>query len=141
MITASSGDGGYGVEYPAASPNVVAVGGTTLTVNGGSGNYSWGGETAWADGGSGCSGSEPKPAWQTDRDAADCPNRTVVDVSADADPNTGAAVYATYGSSGWVQVGGTSLASPLIAGRLRVSAATRATARRPTANTRVRCTT
>ena len=111
MITVSSGDAGYGVEYPAASPNVVAVGGTTLTVNGGA-SYSWGGETAWVDGGSGCSAYESKPALQND---AGCSKRTVVDVSADADPNTGAAVYATYGSTGWVQVGGTSLASPLIA--------------------------
>ena len=112
MITASSGDNGYGVEYPAASPNVVAVGGTTLSVNGSSGNYSWGGETAWAGTGSGCSRYEPKPGVQND---PGCSKRTVVDVSADADPNSGAAVYATYGSTAWVQVGGTSLASPLIA--------------------------
>ena len=111
MITVSSGDSGYGVEYPAASPNVVAVGGTTLSVTGGPGSYGWGGETAWVDGGSGCSQYESKPALQKDV----CSKRAVVDVSADADPNSGAAVYATYGSTGWVQVGGTSLASPLIA--------------------------
>jgi subtilase family serine protease len=112
FITASSGDGGYGVEYPAASRYVTAVGGTTLSV--GSGN-SWAGETAWSGAGSGCSAYEPKPAWQTD---TGCSRRTVADVSADADPNSGAAVYdsVTYqGQSGWFQVGGTSLASPLIA--------------------------
>jgi subtilase family serine protease len=111
-ITASSGDGGYGVEWPAASPDVTAVGGTTLTV--GPGN-SYGGESAWADGGSGCSAVEAKPSWQA---GLGCTMRSVVDVAADADPNTGAAVYDSVsyqGQSGWYQVGGTSLSSPLIA--------------------------
>ena len=112
VITASSGDSGYGVEYPAASPNVVAVGGTTLSVTGSGPSYGYGGETAWVDGGSGCSRYESKPSVQKD---TGCAKRTVVDVSADADPNSGAAVYESYGSGGWVQVGGTSLASPLIA--------------------------
>jgi subtilase family serine protease len=113
VITFSSGDNGFGVEYPASSPYVVAVGGTTLSVNtNGPGNYSWGGETAWGGSGSGCSKYEPKPGLQKD---SGCSKRTVVDVSADADPDSGAAVYATYGSTAWVQVGGTSLASPLIA--------------------------
>ncbi len=109
VITASTGDSGYGVEYPAASKYVVGVGGTTLSL--GAGN-SYAGESAWVDGGSGCSNYEPKPAWQTD---SGCSHHTVADVSADADPNTGAAVYDTYGYSGWLQVGGTSLSSPLIA--------------------------
>ncbi len=109
VITASTGDSGYGVEYPAASRYVTAVGGTTLTLNGSNGYVS---ESAWVDGGSGCSRYEPKPSWQTD---SGCAGRTVADVSADADPNTGAAVYDTYGYSGWVQVGGTSLSSPLVA--------------------------
>jgi len=112
VITASSGDGGYGVEYPAASRFVTAVGGTTLTVNG---SNQWVSETAWSGAGSGCSAYETKPTWQTD---TGCTRRTVADVSADADPNTGASVYdsVTYqGQSGWFQVGGTSLAAPLIA--------------------------
>ena len=109
VITASTGDSGYGVEYPASSRNVVAVGGTTLNL--GSGN-SYGSESAWIDAGSGCSAYETKPSWQHD---TGCTHRTLADVSADADPNTGAAVYDTYGYSGWLQVGGTSLASPLIA--------------------------
>ena len=110
-LTFSSGDGAYGVEYPAASPYVTAVGGTTLTLSG----NSYVSEAAWADAGSGCSSYEPKPTWQLD---AGCSKRMVADVSADADPNTGAAVYdsVSYSSqSGWFQVGGTSLASPLIA--------------------------
>ncbi len=111
-ITASTGDGGYGVEFPAASRYVTAVGGTTLNLNG---DNTWQSETAWSGAGSGCSAYVPKPAWQTD---TSCLRRSVGDVSADADPNTGAAVYdsvAYQGQTGWFQVGGTSLASPLIA--------------------------
>lgn len=112
-ITVSSGDSGYGVEYPAASRYVTAVGGTTLSLTGGNG---WAGETAWADAGSGCSSYDAKPSWQTD---SGCSRRAEADVSADADPNTGAAVYDSVRyqrQSGWFQVGGTSLASPLVAG-------------------------
>jgi hypothetical protein len=70
-------------------------------------------ETAWSGAGSGCSAYEPKPAWQTD---PGCTRRSVADVSADADPNTGVAVYDTYHSGGWLVFGGTSVASPIIAG-------------------------
>jgi len=112
-ITVSSGDSGYGVEWPAASPYVTAVGGTTLTLNS---NNTRASETAWSGSGSGCSSVEPKPSWQSF--LAGCTHRVVADVSADADPNTGAAVYDSYGyygQRGWFQVGGTSLSAPLIA--------------------------
>jgi subtilase family serine protease len=111
-ITFSSGDGGYGVQYPAASQYVTAVGGTSLTLNS---NNTYKSETVWSGAGSGCSAYEPKPSWQKD---TGCARRTVADVAADADPNTGAAIYDTVryqGRSGWFQVGGTSLSSPLIA--------------------------
>src|SRR6478735_8979258 len=112
-VTVSSGDAGYGAEFPASSRYVTAVGGTNLQPN--AGNARGWSETAWSGAGSGCSAYEPKPAWQTD---AGCSRRTVADVSAVADPNTGVAVYdsVTYsGQSGWFQVGGTSLAAPLVA--------------------------
>ncbi len=112
MITVSSGDNGYGVEWPAASQYVTAVGGTTLKVNS---NNTRSSETVWSGAGSGCSAYDPKPSWQKD---SGCARRTVADVAADADPNTGAAVYDSVryqGRLGWFQVGGTSLASPLIA--------------------------
>jgi subtilase family serine protease len=107
-ITVSSGDSGYGVEFPAASPYVTAVGGTSLNQapNSVGRNAS---ETAWSGAGSGCSAYEPKPWWQTDRG---CPGRTVADVSAVADPNTGVWVY--Y-NGGWYIFGGTSVASPITA--------------------------
>lgn len=117
-ITASSGDAGYGVEYPAASRYVTAVGGTSLAFNT---NGTYAGEAAWSGAGSGCSAFETKPSWQHD---TGCAKRTVADVSADADPSTGAAVYDTVryaGQSGWWQVGGTSLASPIVAATYALS--------------------
>jgi hypothetical protein len=113
-IFASSGDSGYGIpSVPAAFSSVIAVGGTSLTRDSGARGWS---ETAWAGAGSGCSAWIDKPAWQTD---PNCPGRMVADVSADADPNTGPAVYATTDagpSGGWLIVGGTSASSPFIAG-------------------------
>jgi hypothetical protein len=109
-ITVSSGDFGFGVEYPSSSRYVTSVGGTTLTLNGNNTRLS---ETVWDGAGSGCSTMETKPSWQTD---SGCSRRTVADVSADADPNTGAAIYDTTAPyNGWLQVGGTSLSAPLIA--------------------------
>jgi subtilase family serine protease len=108
-VTASSGDSGYGVEYPAASQYVTAVGGTSLTRASSPRGWS---ETAWSGAGSGCSAFEPKLSWQT---VAGCSHRVVADVSADADPNTGVAVYDSYHTGGWLVFGGTSVASPIIA--------------------------
>src|SRR5581483_3109436 len=92
---------------------VTAVGGTTLTLTS-LGGYQH--ELAWNGAGSGCSKYENKPIFQKD---AHCKNRTVADVSADADPETGAAIFDSYpfqGQRGWFKIGGTSLAAPLIAG-------------------------
>ena len=113
--TVSSGDNGYGVEWPAASPKVTAVGGTTLTLDS---NNTRTDETVWSGSGSGCSAYEAQPAWQSALHLSGCGNRIVADVAADADPATGAAVYDSYGyagQSGWFTVGGTSLSSPIIA--------------------------
>ncbi|WP_194924654.1 carboxypeptidase regulatory-like domain-containing protein [Catenulispora pinisilvae] len=110
-IVASSGDTGNVVNWPASDPDVVGVGGTTLTADP-STTRGWT-ETAWASGGSGCSAYEPQPVYQTGL-ATDCAKRATTDISAVADPNTGLAVYDTLGQPGWVQVGGTSLSAPLI---------------------------
>src|SRR5207248_4354755 len=85
-ITASSGDSGYGVQFPAASQYVTAVGGTSLTHA--STTRGWT-ETTWSGAGSGCRAYIAKPPGQADG----CAKRTVADVSAIADPNTGVAVY------------------------------------------------
>jgi hypothetical protein len=109
VITASAGDDGYGVSYPAASRYVTSVGGTSLSLSNASRGWT---ETAWGGTGSGCSADDAKPPWQTD---SGCGMRTDNDVAADADPNTGVAVYDTYDQSGWLEVGGTSASAPIIA--------------------------
>ena len=119
-IFAASGDDGAanGPGYPAASNQVTAVGGTTLTLNADGTRAS---ETAWAGAGSGCSAIESKPSWQKD---TGCARRAVADVSAVADPATGLAVYDTtryQGQKGWFAVGGTSASSPMWAARAAVS--------------------
>lgn len=111
-VTASSGDGGFGVEYPAASQFVTGVGGTSLTRANNARGWT---ETAWSGAGSGCSAVEPKPAFQNNV-FTNCARRAVADVSADADPNTGVAVADTFGTGGTFFVfGGTSVGSPIIA--------------------------
>ena len=127
VITAPAGGSGYQVGYPATSPDVVAVGGTTLTQAGVGGCATsargWC-ETTWNDSaesslsgatGSGCSAYEPKPSWQTD---TGCAFRTDNDLSADADPNTGVAVYDS-GEDDWqggTGAGGTAVAAAIVAG-------------------------
>ncbi len=112
VYTASTGDNGYsaGVIYPATSPRVVAVGGTSLSTASNSRGWT---ESAWSGAGSGCSSDETKPSFQSSITA--CSKRATADVSAVADPNTGVAVYQTYGGSGWAVYGGTSASSPIIA--------------------------
>ena len=115
-VTASAGDSGYGVSYPAASRYVTAVGGTSLnrdsSTSRGWSETVWGSPAGGEGTGSGCSAYEPKPSWQTD---TGCSNRTGNDVAAVADPNTGVAIYDTYQQSGWAEVGGTSASSPIVA--------------------------
>ena len=136
VITVAAGDNGYldwaakepsergFADYPASSPHVVAVGGTRLSLIAGG---AWKEETVWngnGAGGGGCSTVLTAPAWQqsaSDWLSVGCgEHRAVADVSADADPYTGVAIYDSTpesmgGESGWVPIGGTSLASPLIA--------------------------
>lgn len=109
-VVAASGDDSDQPVYPAASPWVTSVGGTTLRHSDAS-PRGWR-ETAWRNAGSGCSAYEPKPAWQHD---ASCVHRSIADVAAVADPATGVAVYDSYQWPGWVKGGGTSIGAPLIA--------------------------
>ncbi len=143
VITASSGDDGYldwfseepaaYANYPASSPHVIGVGGTRLTL---SSAKSWESETVWNDGGAnggllegagasggGCSGHFLADSWQqsvSNWSAVGCGSaRAVTDISADGDPYSGVAVYdsteAPKGEKGWAAIGGTSVASPIIA--------------------------
>jgi subtilase family serine protease len=108
-ITASAGDSGYGASWPAASPKVAAVGGTSLVADASARGWT---ETVWNGTGSGCSRYESKPSWQQD---TGCAKRTIGDVAAVADPATGVVVYDSYNEPGWMAFGGTSVASPVIA--------------------------
>ena len=105
-FVASSGDSGGVVEWPAASPNVLSVGGTTLSLNS---NNTWKSETAWSDSGGGVSRYEPSPGYQSGLGYS---RRATPDVSYDANPNTGFDIYDTYGYGGVMGVGGTSAGSP-----------------------------
>jgi len=144
VVTAAAGDDGYldwdakessergFADYPASSPHVVAVGGTRLQGPLGPGG-TWAGETVWngdGAGGGGCSVELTAQPWQqstSDWESVGCgQHRAVADVSADADPYTGIAMYDStaeceYEEGGkrlvgpWCTIGGTSLASPLVA--------------------------
>ena len=117
---ASSGDTGGSVQYPAVSPNVVAVGGTTVNTYA-SGYFA--SETGWSGSGGGTSKYEPKPSYQTG--VSNTPKkRGVPDISCDANPSTGVSVYDTTeygGMSGWMVFGGTSVSSPCMAGMVNLA--------------------
>jgi len=122
VITASAGDDGYaeGSQQPCSYATVVCTGGSSLVAASNSRGYS---ETVWNDlasgngaTGSGCSSDVAKPSWQTD---TGCKKRSQSDVSFDADPENGVAIYdsTSYeGYSGWLEFGGTSVAAPALAG-------------------------
>lgn len=115
-FTASSGDSGTGAQYPASSPYVTSVGGTTLNVQS---NGTYVSETAWNGSGGGLSAYETVPAYQAGVNKSK--QRGVPDVAMVADPNTGVSIYDSFGYSGqkgFFIVGGTSVAAPLFAGVL-----------------------
>jgi subtilase family serine protease len=131
-FVAASGDAGSGVAYPAASPDVVAVGGTSLALDS-NGNYS--SETAWSGSGGGQSAYEFEPLVQSQ---FPIPNdsrgvRGTPDVSYNANPGTGYAIYDSVGingASGWFQVGGTSAAAPQWAALVAIANSLRAAQRK-----------
>ncbi len=111
-IFAASGDDGSGTLWPSVSPNVIAVGGTTLRTAGGE----YESEIAWGGSGGGLSKYEPTPSYQQEFNVPEAiGKRAVPDVSYNANPLTGFPVYFSmkYGkSSGWFLVGGTSAGAP-----------------------------
>ena len=127
LYTASAGDSGHGAEYPAASPNVIGVGGTTLNGCSGTSCADFTSETAWSDSGGGISAYEKIPAYQSayggpvsDESSGGISaltggQRAIPDVSFDANPDTGVSVYdstAYESQSGWFTLGGTSVGAP-----------------------------
>jgi subtilase family serine protease len=119
FVASSADDGGFfGPDYPASSPNVLSVGGTTLTLGT---NNRYGSETAWFYSGGGQSYYEPEPGYQNGVQTSGY--RQVPDVAFDADPASGPAIYDSFGygdQSGWFQIGGTSFSAPSWAALLGV---------------------
>ena len=107
-FVASSGDSGSPASYPAASPNVVSVGGTSLFLSGGG----YGSESSWSGSGGGVSSVEVQPAYQNGIVSQSTTRRATPDVAYDSNPSTGFPVFDTFGGSGWSQYGGTSDAAP-----------------------------
>jgi subtilase family serine protease len=111
-FVAASGDDGHGVGYPSASPFVVAVGGTSLTINTSTG--AWVSETTWTGSGGGESAYETEPAYQMGVQTSG--KRGVPDVAYDGNPETGVPAYSSWACSecytGWNQWGGTSIGTP-----------------------------
>jgi hypothetical protein len=129
---AATGDSGAAVSWPAVSPNVVAVGGTSLTYTG-TGARS---ETGWSGTGGGTSLYTPTPSYQTSAvpGLGSVAHRTVADVAFNADPSTGqyvAVVSPGTTTAKWLSVGGTSLSTPQWAGLIAVANATRLQAAKP----------
>ena len=119
---AAAGDSGSqdGVEWPAVSPNVVSVGGTSLYTSDDTGTYE--GETGWSGTSGGYSVVESEPTYQDVVQTGGA--RSSPDVAYDGDPDTGVAVYdsvADEGYSGWEEVGGTSAGAPAWAGIVAIA--------------------
>lgn len=136
LYTASAGDSGNGAEYPAASPNVIAVGGTTLNGCSGTSCAGFSSETAWSGSGGGPSVSEAIPGYQSSYtgpvsgastiSGLTGGQRGIPDVSFEADPSTGVSVYDSTRYQlqvGWWTLGGTSVSAPNWAGILAAGAA------------------
>jgi subtilase family serine protease len=141
FYTASAGDSGHGVIYPSASPNVIAVGGTTLNGCSGTSCAGFTSETTWSGSGGGISADEAIPTFQSNYTgpvsgaatirALTGSKRGVPDVSFEANPSTGVSVYdstAFEGQSGWWTLGGTSVGAPNWAGVLAAGKAAGSTA-------------
>lgn len=119
---ASTGDRALTLEYPSVSPNVIAAGGTAIQRNA-SGDFT--GEIYWdgcnGEGGGGLSAFEGIPSYQGAIRSIVGSHRGVPDISSDASPCSGLAVYDTTAYNGtvygWLQVGGTSAAAPVLAAR------------------------
>ena len=108
-FVAASGDSGVPPSYPATSPNVLSVGGTTLSLDA-FGNIL--AETGWSGSGGGISTVEPLPTYQQGVAGQGTSNRTNPDVAYDADPATGFDVYDSIGGGAWSLVGGTRAGAP-----------------------------
>jgi subtilase family serine protease len=127
---AAAGDGGAATLYPASSPNVIAVGGTSLELDA---NGSRTGEAAWSGSGGATSTYEARPGYQTGFQLGQ--GRGVPDVAYNADPNTGVYVYTTSSGGSWYAMNGTSGATPQWAGLIALVNQGRASLGKPSLGT------
>jgi subtilase family serine protease len=121
-FVAASGDNGYPGGYPGYSPNVMAVGGTTISFAPGTNDGTYGSETGWVASGGGFSFVEPQPSYQSFVNFGN--SRAIPDVSMDGDPDTGVAIYDSYdfgSTTPWAQYAGTSLGTPMWAALLAIA--------------------
>ncbi|HEV2370952.1 MAG TPA: S53 family peptidase [Streptosporangiaceae bacterium] len=141
LYTASTGDSGHGTIYPSVSPNVIATGGTTLKGCVGTSCTGFTSEVAWSGSGGGGATHESLPGFESAYTglvsgastikALTHGKRGVPDVSFEADPGTGVAIFdstGAFGQKGWITVGGTSVSAPNWAGILAAGAAAHMTA-------------
>ncbi len=131
VFLAATGDTGSPGLYPAYSPNVLAVGGTTLSLNG-SNNITT--ESGWSGSGGGISQFENQPSFQNGVVTQSSTRRTIPDVAFDANQNTGVPVYDSYNNGNvtpWIKVGGTSFGSPSWAALVAIAEQGRALAGQP----------
>ena len=120
-FVASTGDTGQPGGFPAYSPNVLAVGGTSLTINSSNNNYV--SESGWSGSGGGISQVESKPAYQSSVTQSPF-YRTIPDVAFDANPSSGPTIYDSYNNgttAPWIQIGGTSFSAPVWAGLIAIA--------------------
>jgi len=130
-FVASSGDAGAPISWPAASPNVLAVGGTALTLDA---SNAYASEAGWSGSGGGPSAYEARPAYQAGV-VSQTAMRANPDVAYDASPSTGFAVYDTFtGGGGWMQIGGTSAGAPQWAALVAIADQGRAVGSLPALN-------
>jgi hypothetical protein len=120
-FVAATGDNGPPSGYPAYSPNVIAVGGTTLTTQS-DGTYV--SEVGWSGSAGGLSAYQSEPSYQEGVQTSG--SRENPDVSFDADPNTGVPIYDPYeassdGNDDWTEIGGTSVGTPCWAGLIAIA--------------------
>ena len=134
-FVASSGDSGAPIAWPAASPNVLSVGGTALTI--GQGNV-WSSEVGWSDSGGGPSAYEAQPSYQKGVVTQTSTARATPDVAYDASPSTGVSVYDSVPYEGttydWLEVGGTSAGAPQWSALLAIADQGRALSEQPALN-------
>jgi hypothetical protein len=134
-FVASSGDAGAPASWPAASPNVLSVGGTALTLGTGS---VWSDEVGWSGSGGGPSAYESQPSFQNGVVTQTSSARATPDVAYDASPSTGFAVYDSFDhggtSYGWLEVGGTSAGAPQWSALLAIADQGRALSGQPALN-------